>query len=280
MTPSVAPTASGADAAAALRRALRRSGRREQLRAAALVLPLFLFLLLTFIAPIGAMLGRAFFDREVAEIMPRVTAELARWDGARSAARRRLRGADRGCPGRARGRHARQRGHAAQLRRRGIPVAALRDGPAARRRRRGLAARDPECDRSEVERPRDLGGDSSRGGTGHRFLPARGAGPAARRKRGDHRDPAGAGGVSQRARAHAVDLRRRDARLPAAGLSRRVLHRATATRARRHAALSRAASVLDFAAGSHGCLGGPAAARRHPQQSVSCRSGSSASRCG
>ena len=81
MTLSVAPTASGADAAAALRRALRRSGRREQLRAAALVLPLFLFLLLTFIAPIGAMLGRAIFDREVADIMPRVTAELARWDG-------------------------------------------------------------------------------------------------------------------------------------------------------------------------------------------------------
>ena len=78
---TAAPTASGADAATALRRALKRSGRREQLRAAALVLPLFLFLLATFIVPIGAMLGRAFFDREVAEIMPRVTGELARWDG-------------------------------------------------------------------------------------------------------------------------------------------------------------------------------------------------------
>jgi putative spermidine/putrescine transport system permease protein len=77
----LAPTASGANAAAALRRALKRSGRREQLRAAVLVLPLFLFLLATFIVPIGAMLGRAFFDREVAEIMPRVTVELARWDG-------------------------------------------------------------------------------------------------------------------------------------------------------------------------------------------------------
>jgi putative spermidine/putrescine transport system permease protein len=46
-----------------------------------MVLPLFLFLLATFIVPIGSMLGRAFFDREIAEILPRVTAELARWDG-------------------------------------------------------------------------------------------------------------------------------------------------------------------------------------------------------
>ncbi len=81
MVSSVATTASGTDAAVALRRALKRSGRREQLRAAALVLPLFLFLLATFIVPIAAMLGRALFDREVGEIMPRVTAELAHWDG-------------------------------------------------------------------------------------------------------------------------------------------------------------------------------------------------------
>ena len=76
-----AATAPGADPAAALRRALARSGRREQLRAAALVLPLFLFLLAAFIVPIGWMLGLAIFDREVGAIMPRVTAELARWDG-------------------------------------------------------------------------------------------------------------------------------------------------------------------------------------------------------
>jgi putative spermidine/putrescine transport system permease protein len=70
-----------ADSTPDLRRALARSGRREQLRAAALVLPLFVFLLATFIVPIGAMLGRAIFDAEVAEILPRVTAELAQWDG-------------------------------------------------------------------------------------------------------------------------------------------------------------------------------------------------------
>ena len=65
----------------ALRRALERSRRKEQLRAAALVLPLLLFLLATFIVPIGAMLSRAVLDGEVAAIMPRVSAELARWDG-------------------------------------------------------------------------------------------------------------------------------------------------------------------------------------------------------
>jgi putative spermidine/putrescine transport system permease protein len=77
----MAPTEPGAGAARALRRSLQRSGRGEQLRAAALVLPLLLFLLATFVVPIGAMLGHALFDREVAEIMPRVTAELKHWNG-------------------------------------------------------------------------------------------------------------------------------------------------------------------------------------------------------
>jgi len=70
-----------APAAADLRRALKRSERREQLRAAALVLPLFAFLLATFIAPIGAMLARGVVDSDIAQILPRVTAELKRWNG-------------------------------------------------------------------------------------------------------------------------------------------------------------------------------------------------------
>jgi len=64
-----------------LARALRRSERREQLKAAALVLPLFLFLLASFIVPIGAMLARGVTDTDVPRILPRVSAELARWDG-------------------------------------------------------------------------------------------------------------------------------------------------------------------------------------------------------
>jgi len=70
-----------APADAELRRALRRSERREQLRAAALVLPLFLFLLASFIVPIGSMLARGVADLDVAHTLPRVTAALARWDG-------------------------------------------------------------------------------------------------------------------------------------------------------------------------------------------------------
>jgi putative spermidine/putrescine transport system permease protein len=72
---------SPSDAAAALRRALKKSERREQLKAAALVLPLFLFLLASFIAPIAAMLARGVTDTDVARILPRVTAELGRWNG-------------------------------------------------------------------------------------------------------------------------------------------------------------------------------------------------------
>ena len=80
----VAVAAAGAQDAPAdvsLRRALRRSERREQLRAAALVLPLFLFLLASFIVPIGSMLSRGVIDTDVAHTLPRVTAALAHWDG-------------------------------------------------------------------------------------------------------------------------------------------------------------------------------------------------------
>jgi len=78
ITATVAP---GADPAAALRRALKKSERREQLKAVALVLPLFLFLLACFVAPIGAMLARGVTDTDVPRILPRVSVELARWDG-------------------------------------------------------------------------------------------------------------------------------------------------------------------------------------------------------
>ena len=69
------------DATGGLRRALRRSRRREQLRAAALVLPLFLFLAACFVVPIGAMLSRGVIDADIAHILPAVTAALKNWDG-------------------------------------------------------------------------------------------------------------------------------------------------------------------------------------------------------
>ena len=69
------------DGTSGLRRALRRSRRREQLRAAALVLPLFLFLAACFVVPIGAMLSRGVIDSDIARILPTVTAALKNWDG-------------------------------------------------------------------------------------------------------------------------------------------------------------------------------------------------------
>src|SRR2546423_13857154 len=67
--------------AAGLRRALRRSRRREQVRAAALVLPLFIFLAACFIVPIGAMLSRGIIDTDITRILPAVTTALKNWDG-------------------------------------------------------------------------------------------------------------------------------------------------------------------------------------------------------
>jgi putative spermidine/putrescine transport system permease protein len=62
-------------------RALRRSRRREQWRAAALVLPLFLFLAACFVVPIGMMLSHAIVDPDIGRIFPNVTTELRHWDG-------------------------------------------------------------------------------------------------------------------------------------------------------------------------------------------------------
>src|SRR2546425_9775734 len=67
--------------AVSLRRALKKSRRREQLRAAALVLPLFLFLAACFVVPIAAMLSRGVIDADIARILPTVTAALKSWDG-------------------------------------------------------------------------------------------------------------------------------------------------------------------------------------------------------
>ncbi len=53
---------------------------RGRLGAAALVAPLLLFLLLTFIAPIAAMLWRAAADPEVGPVLPRTLSALEDWD--------------------------------------------------------------------------------------------------------------------------------------------------------------------------------------------------------
>jgi putative spermidine/putrescine transport system permease protein len=60
---------------------LARAERAKKLNAALLTAPLFLFLLLTFLGPIGALLTKSFVDTDLAEALPRVTQQIKRWDG-------------------------------------------------------------------------------------------------------------------------------------------------------------------------------------------------------
>ncbi|WP_201494023.1 ABC transporter permease [Rubrivivax sp. A210] len=63
----------------ALQRQLARAERRRKLRAFALTLPLLVFLLLTFLVPLGALLMRAVENPEVAQALPRTVAALQAW---------------------------------------------------------------------------------------------------------------------------------------------------------------------------------------------------------
>jgi putative spermidine/putrescine transport system permease protein len=62
-------------------RSLRRAERVQKLRALALIAPLLLFLLLTFVFPIGGMLLRSVEDPELPSVLPRTAAALRGWDG-------------------------------------------------------------------------------------------------------------------------------------------------------------------------------------------------------
>ncbi len=59
---------------------LRRSQRRKKAFAISLTLPLLVFLLVTFIVPIGALLVRAVENPEVANTIPQTVAALKKWD--------------------------------------------------------------------------------------------------------------------------------------------------------------------------------------------------------
>ncbi|MEZ5823616.1 MAG: ABC transporter permease [Geminicoccaceae bacterium] len=64
-----------------LKVSLRRAMRRRKLAALGLVLPLFLFILFSFILPIADMLFRSVENPQVVTIMPKTTAALQGWDG-------------------------------------------------------------------------------------------------------------------------------------------------------------------------------------------------------
>ncbi|WP_419860910.1 ABC transporter permease [Candidatus Palauibacter sp.] len=56
-------------------------GRRDRLRALGLVLPLLIFLGVTFLAPLGTMLVRSVYDPVVADALPATLTALREWDG-------------------------------------------------------------------------------------------------------------------------------------------------------------------------------------------------------
>ncbi|AGS25332.1 ABC transporter permease [Rhizobium etli] len=64
-----------------LRTKLERVERRRKLMAFALVLPLLLFILITFVLPLGRMMLNAVHDDTLQSLMPRTTAALGTWDG-------------------------------------------------------------------------------------------------------------------------------------------------------------------------------------------------------
>ena len=63
-----------------LRRSLLRVEQRRRLVAISLTLPLLVFLLVTLLVPIAALLQRAVENPEVANALPRTVAALAGWD--------------------------------------------------------------------------------------------------------------------------------------------------------------------------------------------------------
>jgi putative spermidine/putrescine transport system permease protein len=66
---------------AALKQRLQRAERRRRIRAVLLVVPLFLFLALTFVLPIATLLLKSVYDPELANTMPQTRAAIAAWDG-------------------------------------------------------------------------------------------------------------------------------------------------------------------------------------------------------
>lgn len=79
-TATLAPALPGIADPSALRRQLARADRRRKLRAFSLTLPLLIFLMLTFLIPIGALLKRAVENPEVANALPRTVSALGGWN--------------------------------------------------------------------------------------------------------------------------------------------------------------------------------------------------------
>jgi putative spermidine/putrescine transport system permease protein len=64
-----------------LKQKLAQTMRREQIKALALIAPLFLFIILSFLFPIVQMLQNAFYDPDIQETMPLTVEAISKWDG-------------------------------------------------------------------------------------------------------------------------------------------------------------------------------------------------------
>ena len=71
------------DSTASLTQRLRKAERRGQMRAYALIAPLFIFVLLSFLLPLGTVLFNSLYDPVVPQGLPRTAQALAQWNGPR-----------------------------------------------------------------------------------------------------------------------------------------------------------------------------------------------------
>ena len=60
---------------------LKKAERRNKIKAMLLVGPLFLFLLITYVFPIGDMLFRSVDDRMITKMLPNTFTAIEKWDG-------------------------------------------------------------------------------------------------------------------------------------------------------------------------------------------------------
>ena len=60
---------------------LKKAERRNKLRALFLVAPLFLFILIIYVFPIGEMLFRSIDDRMITSMLPKTHKSMEQWDG-------------------------------------------------------------------------------------------------------------------------------------------------------------------------------------------------------
>ena len=60
---------------------LKKAERKNKLKAVALVAPLFLFILIIYVFPIGDMLFRSVDDRMITKMLPKTFKAMEKWDG-------------------------------------------------------------------------------------------------------------------------------------------------------------------------------------------------------